>query len=343
MRIAGDSGAAFARTDYRFSAVVRRGVVLLQSPVALALVLSATVIALGALAIAAAIARTPAMAPAASRGSSPAPSAGCAAVVRAGDRTLQVQVGSGPLRTARLHVPRAALGHPAALLLAFHGAHGSGRFMERYSNLTIPLNAAGAIGVFPDAEGGHWQLSGDPPGGDVAFVRALVSAVEQQTCVDMHRVWATGVSNGGGFAALLACVMSDRIAAVAVVAGGFSSLPPCRPSRPVSVLEIHGTDDPVVPYAGLPRDGRLGAVRPWLAGWVRRDGCRERPHETSLVAHVELLAWRGCAGGAAIAHIRIAGGRHQWPGATPPDPGPRIAFSAAWKIWRFLASRRLPA
>lgn len=280
-------------------------------------------------------------------GSESRPTAGCAGrSEKAGDSTVRVQVG-GAARTARLHVSRAALHHTAPLLLAFHGTGGSGRFMKRYSGLTVPLDRAGAIGLFPDASGRSWHLDDEAGAesmeGDVAFVGALLDAVERSMCVDARRVWAAGVSNGGSFTALLACVMSDRLAGVAVVAGGFSSLPACHPSTPVSVLEIHGTADPIAPYGGHPEDGHRGAVLAWLTGWVRRDRCTRSPRRTTVVARVQRLAWRSCAGGAAVEHLRISGGRHQWPGATPPDPGPRVAISAAREIWRFLAGRRLPA
>lgn len=274
----------------------------------------------------------------------PRASAGCAASQAwSGDRIVRVRV-AGTLRTARLHLPRAALGHPAGLLLAFHGAGGTGRFMEGYSGLTRPLNAAGAIGLFPDAEDGRWQLDEDAgdPAGDLAFVGALLDAVQARYCVDTRRVWATGVSNGGGFTARLACVMADRLAAVAVVAGGYATLPDCRPVRPVSVLEIHGTGDPVVPYRGSPRTGRRGAVRPWLDAWAQRDGCRRTPGFRHVVRRVDAFTWSGCAVGVSVAHVRIAGGGHQWPGASPPDPGPKVDFSAALAIWRFLSARRLP-
>jgi len=76
---------------------------------------------------------------------------------------------------------------------------------------------------------------------------------------------------------------------------------------------------------------------------VRRDRCHEAPRTKMLTEDAQLLTWVGCAGGAKVSHIRIGGGRHQWPGATPPDPGPRIGFSAARVIWEFLADRRLPA
>lgn len=274
----------------------------------------------------------------------PRPSPGCTGLAApAGDRTIRVRVG-GTVRTARLHLPRAALGHPAGLLLAFHGAGGTGRFMEGYSGLTQPLDAAGAIGLFPDAADGRWDLNEDAgdPASDLAFVAALLDAVQARYCVDTGRVWATGVSNGGGFTARLACVMADRLAAVAVVAGGYATLPDCRPVRPVSVLEIHGTGDSVVPYRGSSRTGRRGAVRPWLDAWAQRDGCRPTPGFRHVVRRVDAFTWSGCAAGVSVAQVRITGGGHQWPGATPPDPGPRFDFSAASAIWRFLSARRLP-
>lgn len=277
-------------------------------------------------------------------GATPRPSAGCTTDgLHAGDTVMRVTV-AGQVRTARVHLPRAALGHPAPLLLAFHGAGGTGRFMEGYSGLTAPLNAAGAVGVFPDAEDGRWRLDEDDAAtdGDLAFARALLDALEATICVDARRVWATGVSNGGGFTARLACVMADRLAAVAVVAGGYSSLPDCRPSRPVSVLEVHGTADPIVPYRGSPRSGRRGAVRPWLDGWAQRNGCRAAPGLRRVAPRVDRFTWTGCRKGTTVAHVRIAGGVHQWPGASPPDAGPQVRFATAGQIWRFVSGLSLP-
>ena len=39
--------------------------------------------------------------------------------------------------------------------------------------------------------------------------------------------------------------------------------------------------------------------------------------------------------------VHVFGGWHQYPGATPPDAGPRPTISAAWQSWRFFAGRRL--
>jgi polyhydroxybutyrate depolymerase len=272
------------------------------------------------------------------------PSAGCAQPpAAAGDVDLAI-VWQGVRRTARVHVAPAAVGGPAPLLLAFHGTGGDGRFMERYSGLVPQLDrGAGAIGVFPDADGMRWnveELREDPD--DAGFAVALLDAVEARWCVDLRRVSVAGVSNGGGMAALLACTVPDRLAGVAIVAGGFATLPPCRSRRPVAILEIHGRADPVVPYWGSPTDGRRGAVVPWLAGWVARDRCRSRrPHARAIAPGTVRYDWGACSGGTAVVHIAIAGGRHQWPGATPPDPGPAATISAAAQVWGFLAPRRL--
>jgi polyhydroxybutyrate depolymerase len=282
-------------------------------------------------------------------GGAPAPpptlgsaSAGCGGpAAPAGDEKLAI-VSRGVRRTARVHVAPAAARAPAALVLAFHGTGGNGRFMERYSGLDAELDRGEAIGVFPDADGPRWNV--EERGGaadDVDFARDLTAVLSARYCIDVRRIYAVGVSNGGSMAALLACTM-PQLTGVAIVAGGFATLPPCRSKRPVSVLEIHGRDDPVAPYRGLPEDDRRGAVVPWLTSWIRRDRCQRRhPRARLLAAGTIRYDWGGCRQGTAVVHIAIAGGRHQWPGATPPDPGPRATISAAEQIWSFLSRLRL--
>ncbi|MBS1870741.1 MAG: hypothetical protein JSS99_13885 [Actinobacteria bacterium] len=276
-------------------------------------------------------------------GTAPRSSPACAsgATARAGDVDLAI-VSHGVRRTARVHVPPGVGSGPAALLLAFHGTGGNGRFMERYSGLAAQLDRGpAAIGVFPDADGPRWNVEerrADPD--DIDFVGNLLDALGERWCLDLGRVTAAGVSNGGSMAALLACAMPRRLAGVAIVAGGFATLPPCRSRHPVSVLEIHGRDDPVVPYRGLA--GGRGAVVPWLASWIARDRCRRvHPRSRAIARGAVRYDWGACAGGTSVVHIAIAGGRHQWPGATPSDPGPAATISAAAQVWAFLAPRRL--
>jgi polyhydroxybutyrate depolymerase len=247
-------------------------------------------------------------------------------------------------RTALVRVPARAAVARSPLVVALHGGGRSGRFMERYSGLARVGDRAGFAVVFPDATGEHrfWNLDAGSAPDDVGFVEELIERVATVACVDPGRVFAVGVSNGGGLAARVGCELSQRVTGVVVVAGGFRSLPACRPARPVSVLEIHGSNDASVPYRGDPRDGRAGDVRAWLAGWARRDGCASTTRRRAVAPRTLRFDWRGCAAGARLAHIQVLGGGHQWPGATPPDPGPPSTFSAAQQAWAFLAPLRAP-
>jgi polyhydroxybutyrate depolymerase len=136
-------------------------------------------------------------------------------------------------------------------------------------------------------------------------------------------------------AALLGCEMSGRLAAIATVSGGYGSLPACRPDHRLSVLEIHGTADTVVPY-----HDPQGDVLKWLGRWVDRDACRSRPVEHGYVAKVTQFVWTPCQGGTVVEHFAIAGGQHAWPGADPADPGPQVALSATKEAWSFFAPRQ---
>ena len=231
------------------------------------------------------------------------------------------------------------------LLLAFHGAGGSGPGMAPYSGLTRVADQSGFVVAYPSAAAPRhvWTLRETeddrvPGGDDVSFTRQLIDRLESQLCIDARRVSAAGVSNGGGFVARLGCELSDRLAGIVVVAGGFSSLSACTPGRALSVLEIHGTDDPVVPYGG--RAG-AGAVPAWLHDWRVRDGCPAAHWQGRAAQRVRRFVWGPCRAGAVVEHLRISGGKHQWPGAQPADPGPASTFSAASEAWRFLAPRRL--
>ncbi len=245
----------------------------------------------------------------------------------------------GVERTAILHVPPAAAGQHLPLLVGLHGA--GGKFFQSYSGFSVLADSEGFIAVYPnplEEADGHtfWNIDEAPAGaGDVQFISDLLDYVESEECVNTSRVYAAGVSNGGGMAALLACQLSARFAAFASIAGGYSSLPPCQPQNPVSVIEVHGTADGVVPYNGSP-PARAGAVQPWLTAWRGHDGCHGRAAVSRLAPRVERYDWTGCAQGTAVEHIEIFGGGHQLPGGLPPDAGQASTISAPWLAWSFL-------
>jgi poly(3-hydroxybutyrate) depolymerase len=114
-----------------------------------------------------------------------------------------------------------------------------------------------------------------------------------------------------------------------LVAGNYDSVTACAPQRPVSILEIHGTADATVAY---------DSVSDFLAGWAQRDGCTGGPALAQVAPGVERFDWAPCTGGTEVEHLRIDGGAHARPGATPPDPGPPAPISATREAWRFFAA-----
>jgi polyhydroxybutyrate depolymerase len=262
----------------------------------------------------------------------------CAHAPRRGNLYVQLTVDDVP-RSAIVHVPRTAhRGARLPLVLAFHGSGRTGSYMARYSTLEALSDTEGFVSVFPSAARPHrrWVLADEDPGGpqDLQLVEQVLDRSEALACVDTSRVYATGVSNGGGMAARLGCELSTRLAAIAPVAGGYSTLDACHPSRPVSVLEIHGTADLVVPYGGKPPDG-AGSVGGFLGQWTSLDGCSGSPSRTGYGPSSVLFRWRPCEGGTEVEHIKIYGGGHDWPGAQPPDGAPTAPISAARAVWSF--------
>jgi polyhydroxybutyrate depolymerase len=243
---------------------------------------------------------------------------------------------------ALLHIPPKAHA-PLPLVVAFHGAGGTGDGFARESGLSRSADRHGFAVVYPNAGSSRhsWSLKRAAVPDDVARLRALLGPVVARACADPRRLYATGVSNGGGFAARVACEMSDTFAAVVPVAGGYRSLDPCPGGTRTSLMEIHGSADQIVPYRGRAPD-RAGDVRTYVTGWARRDGCDAQPRETHPARFVTWVTYVGCDDGYAVEHVRLEGTDHGWPGARPPWPRHHPAGVLAREIvWRFFESRRL--
>jgi polyhydroxybutyrate depolymerase len=257
---------------------------------------------------------------------------------------LFVLQSGGRRRNAIVHVPP----HPGRaklpLLLAFHFAGGPAREMEESTGLSKLADRKRFVAVYPNAAPPNhfWNISSAASrADDVGFVRDLLDNLGAQVCFDPARVYATGVSNGGGMAARVGCDLSDRIAAVAPVAGGYSTLPKCtRPLR-ASLLEIHGTGDPIVPYSGR-GPTHAGDVMTFVRGWAAANGCAGAPSRAKPARDAVRFDWPGCRSRTHVAHIRLLGFGHGWPGAPGPVfRGRDSSFPANAVIWRFLSAQRL--
>jgi polyhydroxybutyrate depolymerase len=253
-------------------------------------------------------------------GAAPAAAAPCAPTQHTGRYTLTLQSG-GLTRYALVNVPPGVRSNrPLPLVLVLHGAGGTGRRMDRDTGFSAVADRYGFVAVYPSAPWKMWNITASPrKADDVAFIRQLLDTLESQICVDPNRVYATGVSNGGGMVALLGCAMSDRLAAIAPVAGNYAPLPPCTPDRPVSMLEIHGTADGSVPY---------GVVPGWVGTWLRLDGCPLAMRTSTPRPQAMRYDAGPCSAGSMVSHLELFGGPHVWPATANAD------------LWSFFAPLR---
>jgi polyhydroxybutyrate depolymerase len=215
------------------------------------------------------------------------------------------------------------------LVIDYHGFSSNAPEQVALTSMNVVADARGFVVATPDGLGSAWN-AGDcctelqPPNvDDVAFTKDLLSLLESQYCIDPKRIYAAGMSNGGFFSHRLACAMADTFAAVAPVAGVLGIDPStCSPSRPVPLLDFHGTADPVVPYDGGPALELLPAITfrsvpATMDFWRTTNGCLAAPVVDYQHGTATCTRWSGCVGGADVELCTLEGEGHQWPGGVP--------------------------
>jgi len=285
------------------------------------------------------------------------------------DRAQRSIEAGGLRRTYRAHVPRNARG-PLPLVIALHGGSWQGPKMELVTQLDATADRHGFIVVYPDAidsprpverqwADGRGTTKASRDGvDDVAFIAALIDRLEKDYTIDTARIYATGISNGGFMSYRLGCELADRIAAIAPVAATMptAEVSSCKPARPLAVLDIHGTDDPLVPYAGGEvhggSGGSISSVADTLKLWAAIDQCAETPvgsdvpdraPNDGMRTHRQI--YEHCTPGTEVVLYTVEHGGHTWPGGGHMDAtyvGPTTRdFDASELIWEFFSRHSL--
>ena len=213
------------------------------------------------------------------------------------------------------------------ILFAFHGFGGTNNFIMNSAGFNEIADEENFIVVYPQGSlilnlFAHWNVGGFTQisnTDDVAFVDYLISSLSQMYNINLDRVYATGMSNGGFMSFLLACQLSNKIAAIASVTGSMTTqtLNECDPQREVPILQIHGTNDPIVPYNGIlewntPIDNVLDY-------WVLNNQCSPNPEVNDLEDinndngfTVQEIIYNNGLNGSMVKHFKVNGGTHVW-------------------------------
>ena len=242
----------------------------------------------------------------------------------------------GKLRDYRLFRPSAHAGEkPVPMVIALHGTPMSADDFAMLAHFDDEAATAGFLAVYPNGCQGGWGYpDGEPKAPQVDFISKVIDQVERTYQVDTKRMFVVGVSAGSVMAYRLACDLSNQIAAIASVSGAMKP-DDCSPTRPVSVLEMHGTED--CWGGGCPHPELLG-VDTLNQRWRTIDGCTGDP-TISQVGITTTSLWR-CKDGSVVRLDAIAGGHHTWFGSSfDPVPGEPDANKTIWSFFNSLQQR----
>jgi polyhydroxybutyrate depolymerase len=264
-------------------------------------------------------------------------------------------ISSGQEREHILYVPKSYdPAKPSPLIISMHGA---GLWPAAHMEMSQWHRVAeehGFLVVYPSGFRGVgprvWRMGSET---DVRYISDLIDTLQASYNIDRTRIYADGLSNGGGMAFALSCTMSNRIAAVGLVAS--AQLLPwnwCTDQRPVPMIAFHGTDDAFTPYGG----GRTLVIPPnsvqafpsipvWAENWARRNRCGPQPLDTPIAADVTRRSYAGCADNADVQLYTIHRGGHTWPGGGKMPRwfvGPMShSVSASHEMWVFFRDHPL--
>jgi polyhydroxybutyrate depolymerase len=239
------------------------------------------------------------------------------------NRTNGAIISSGDRRRYLLYVPESYDPEsPTPLVINIHGFAQWPANQMKVSQWNELADEYGFIVVYPSGTGFPWRWRvTDEPDKEVAFISDLISKLEDDYNIDSSRVYANGLSNGGGMTLLLARELSDRITAVGVVAGAYYGTDLDNSQlRPVPAIFFHGQADTIATYEGgfYERAGMtIPSVPEFVASYAQANDCDPTPTTLMETGNITGIRYSQCNQNADVVFYSIADGGHNWPGGTP--------------------------
>jgi polyhydroxybutyrate depolymerase len=247
------------------------------------------------------------------------------------------------------------------VIISLHGRLGTADHQMKFADFKPVAEREKVIIVCPQGIDRSWNDGRGTPANakgvnDVKFIDQLITYIINNYNADAGRIYVTGMSNGGFMASRLACELNNRIAAIAVVAASMDQDMGYQPSKPIPVMFIQGTKDPLVPFAGGEMNkGAAGTIyghEEVLKKWAATDNCDNKPLVTNLPVKVNdgtsvvKQEYTNPTNNLKVTGFTIVDGGHTWPGGSQYLPkfiiGPVTKnLDACEEIWEFFKQNRL--
>ena len=248
---------------------------------------------------------------------------GRAAAGPVGSRAFTIRTADRRVRSFFVY----AFGSAAArrpLVLVYHGAGETAKQAAAETDFVSVAKQDGLIVAFMQGYADTWnEGAGHTPArvagvDDVQYTAAALSRIGRSYRIDRSRIAAVGFSNGALMTQLLGCRLAGELTAIVPLEGEMptSISPGCHPRRPISVLEVHGTADPTIPYdgghfAGVGGGTSVLSAPASISRWAALDRCANSQRTTA--GSTRVTTYSVCHAGVAVTLRTIVGGRHWWP------------------------------
>jgi polyhydroxybutyrate depolymerase len=243
---------------------------------------------------------------------------------------------------------------PVPLVVMLHGRYDSANYAEKAYHWDDVADSKGFVVAYPNGEHKMWN-AGHCCGraqkeniDDVGFLSELIRNLTKEENIDSNRIYIAGMSMGSLMAYRMACESPVEIAAIGAVSGDLVF--ECPAPHPVSILEIHGGRDHLLPIEGRAQPGDpkyLPSVNDTISKWRVVDRCGDA--HTTVTGEITETVNR-CDAGREIELIVIADAGHQWPEGKRHIPvlnklihldQPSERLDATERLWEFFAAHPL--
>ncbi len=266
-----------------------------------------------------------------------------------------------------LHLPKQfSKSKTYPLLIVLHGGGGTpanmirltdGRFNEiadRYSFIV----------AYPEGLGKSWNderlekisFAHKNNIDDVGFISKLIKKIFNEYKADHRRVFVTGISNGGFMSIRISRELAGIVKGVAPVCASipFDARDAHLSGKPINVMIVNGTSDPLVPYNGGyvelfgSKRGKILSTDETIKIYLKRNNCKDKPEVKELEdkdpldgTRVIRYEWKNSK--YKVVLLKIVNGGHTWPGGLQ-YLNPRIVgrtsrdINCCDEIWEFFNS-----